>query len=330
MNSIFKIIAGLALFSGTTWSFAETNTYQNCSTSSCRVAGSVTVGTDYSKTKYPLVFAHGTAGFSSILGVLDYWHGIPQNLATNGAQAFVTQEAAMNSSEVLGEQLIDQVDLIIAITGKEKVNLIGHSQGVQSVRYAAAVAPQKIATVTGIAGPVKGLVLADFASKVVGLPGVNTIFNLATPVVDAVFSVLGVASGQYYSQDTAVVLSSLSTQGANAFNAKFPQAVPVSTCGEGQYLVNGVRYYSWTGIGKNTNLLDATDYILALTGTLTPGKSDGGVGQCSTHLGQVIRDDYNQNHLDEVNQIFGMVNVFGANPVALYRQHANRLKLEGY
>jgi triacylglycerol lipase len=50
------------------------------------------------------------------------------------------------------------------------------------------------------------------------------------------------------------------------------------------------------------------------------------VASCSTHLGRVIRDDYALNHLDEVNQTVGLVNLFETNPVTLFRQHANRLK----
>jgi len=57
--------------------------------------------------------------------------------------------------------------------------------------------------------------------------------------------------------------------------------------------------------------------------------NDGVVGRCSTHLGHVIRDDYRANHLDETNLIFGLVSLIGPNPVSLYRQQANRLKLAG-
>ena len=34
----------------------------------------------YTKTKYPIVLAHGAAGFDSLFGVLDYWYGIPSAL----------------------------------------------------------------------------------------------------------------------------------------------------------------------------------------------------------------------------------------------------------
>jgi len=43
----------------------------------------------------------------------------------------------------------------------------------------------------------------------------------------------------------------------------------------------------------------------------------------------VIRDDYFWNHLDEVNQVIGLRSLFTANPVSVYRSHANRLKNAG-
>ncbi|MFW1886737.1 triacylglycerol lipase, partial [Acinetobacter nosocomialis] len=46
-------------------------------------------------------------------------------------------------------------------------------------------------------------------------------------------------------------------------------------------------------------------------------------------FGKTIRDDYNWNHLDEVNQVLGISSIFAADPVSVYRQHANRLKLQG-
>lgn len=40
----------------------------------------------------------------------------------------------------------------------------------------------------------------------------------------------------------------------------------------------------------------------------------------------VIRDDYRMNHLDEVNQVLGLHDIWSTDPVTLYRQQANRLK----
>ncbi|MCO4300174.1 triacylglycerol lipase, partial [Acinetobacter baumannii] len=59
------------------------------------------------------------------------------------------------------------------------------------------------------------------------------------------------------------------------------------------------------------------------------GDNDGLVSRCSAKFGKTIRDDYNWNHLDEVNQVMGIRSIFAADPVSVYRQHANRLKLQG-
>ena len=57
--------------------------------------------------------------------------------------------------------------------------------------------------------------------------------------------------------------------------------------------------------------------------------NDGLVARCSTHFGKVIRDNYDWNHLDEVNQVMGLRGLFSADPVDVYLQHANRLKMQG-
>jgi triacylglycerol lipase len=113
------------------------------------------------------------------------------------------------------------------------------------------------------------------------------------------------------------------------FNARFPAGVPTSDCGEGDYTADGIRFYSWSGGQTLTNVFDASDALLGLTGLAYGSQSDGLVGTCSSHLGQVIKDNYKMNHLDEVNQLFGLVDIFEVSPVTLYTQHANRLKNAG-
>lgn len=78
-----------------------------------------------------------------------------------------------------------------------------------------------------------------------------------------------------------------------------------------------------------TNVADISDPVLFATGLFFSEPNDGLVGRCSTHLGKVIRSDYRMNHLDEVNQVFGLHDLFETDPVTLYRQHANRLKRQG-
>ena len=94
--------------------------------------------------------------------------------------------------------------------------------------------------------------------------------------------------------------------------------------------MNGVSYFSWSGAQPYTNVFDILDPALAITGLAFGGaKNDGLVSSCSSRLGKVIRDDYAMNHLDEVNQTVGLVNLFETNPVTVWRQQANRLKNAG-
>ena len=126
-------------------------------------------------------------------------------------------------------------------------------------------------------------------------------------------------------------MMSLSTAGSLAFNELHPQGVPTSACGEGDYEVNGVRYYSWTGERVLTNALDPIDVVTTTGSVLFPSgvDNDGLVGVCSAHLGMVIRDNYRMNHFDVVNQTLGLHHLTETDPLTLLRTHANRLKTAG-
>lgn len=287
----------------------------------------------YTKTKYPIVLAHGMAGFDNI-GPLDYWYQIPSDLEKDGARVFVTQVSSFQSSEFRGEQLLQQVEEILAITGAAKVNLIGHSHGNQSARYVAGIIPHRIASVTSVGGPTKGSPVADLILQASELPVIGgPATNLVASVVDGLGWLIGYGAGEDLPQDTLGGLHSLTTAGASAFNANFPAGVPSSACGDGAHVANGIRFYSWGGTGTMTNLLDPSAYAMAMTGLAFAGtadsQNDGMVGRCSSHLGKVIRDNYYMDHLDEVNQVIGLVSLFEANPKSVFRQHANRLKNAG-
>jgi triacylglycerol lipase len=122
----------------------------------------------------------------------------------------------------------------------------------------------------------------------------------------------------------------LNSAGTKAFNARYPQGAPGSPCGSGAARVNGISYYSVGGTSVLTNGFDISDAVLAI-GALTYGMepNDGLVGRCSSHWGLVLKDNYKWNHLDEVNQVFGLRGLFAEDPVAFYRSQANRLKLSG-
>lgn len=281
----------------------------------------------YTETRYPIVLAHGMLGFDNI-AFINYWYGIPRALERSGARVFNTQVSAFNSSEERGEQLLAQVEEILAITGAEKVNLIGHSHGGQSVRYVAAMIPDKVASVTNVGSPVKGSRIADLTQQLREVPMLGSALTpLLSSVANGLGIVIGLAAGENLPQDALAGLESLTAQGTADFNSRFAAGVPLDPCGEGAYEVNGIRYFSWGGTsGGITNYLDPSSYGLILLKLAFDEPNDGLVGQCSSHLGQVIRDNYNMDHLDEVNQLFGLVHIFATNPKTVFRQHANRLR----
>lgn len=281
----------------------------------------------YTETFYPIVLAHGMAGFDALFGVLEYWHGIPGALRDGGATVFVTEVSQFNDTEVRGEQLLAQIEEIVAITGKPKVNIIGHSHGGLDARYVAAVRPDLVASVTTIGTPHKGAELADFLRE--NIQGGSFTEGVLSFFADSLGTLLGLLSGTTNPQDAIAGLEALTSEGLAAFNAAYPQGVPTSACGQGEEIVNGVRYYSWTGTSPLTNFLDISDISMGISSLVYSEDNDGLVGRCSAHLGKVIRDDYRQNHLDEVNQILGLVSIFGSNPKTLFRAHANRLKQAG-
>jgi triacylglycerol lipase len=287
------------------------------------------LSSNYTKTQYPIVLGHGLMGFDKVLGI-DYWYQVPNALKSSGAAVYVSEVSELNSTEARGEQLLEQVEEIVAISGKAKVNLMGHSHGGPTVRYVAGVRPDLVASVTTIGGANKGSETADFVRQ---LPEGSKAEALVAKLVEALAKVIHFASGsnQLHAQDALAAVGSLTTAGASEFNQRFPQGVPTSACGEGAYAVNGVRFYSWSGTSPSTNALDVSD-LLTIIAAQTFSKetaTDGLVGRCSSHLGLVIRDNYRMTHLDEINQFLGLTSLLETDPLTVYRQQANRLKLAG-
>jgi len=282
----------------------------------------------YTQTRYQIVLVHGLFGFDSIAGI-PYFYDIPDGLASGGARVFLAQVSATNSNEVRGEQLLSQVRQVLAITGATRVNLIGHSQGGLTARYVAAVRPDLVASVTSVGTPHKGSRVADLVRNV--LPPGSVSESVARDVIQGVAVLIDEISGGNLPQNPLAALDALTTPGTRTFNTRYPAGLPTTACGSGAARVNNVAYYSWGGIANYTNFYDVSDVILGATGLVFGDEdNDGLVGRCSNHLGTIIYDDYFQNHLDEVDQVFGLVSPFTSNPVTLFRAQANRLRNAGY
>lgn len=278
----------------------------------------------YTQTQYPVVLVHGMLGFESI-GPIGYFYGVPQALRAGGATVFTPAVSALESSEARGEQLLSYLQQLRAAYGYTKFNLIGHSHGGPTARYVAAVAPDMVASVTTMGSPHLGTVVADVVESAAGATGSTT---FVAALFDALGSAISYLAGTPGNPQNALgTMGSLTTSGAAKFNVLAPAGKPTSQCGSGAELVHGVRYFSASGVAAGTNVLDLSDPMLILTSTLFGWESnDGLVSRCSSHWGTVLRDDFAWNHLDEVNQAFGLRGWFSSDPVQFYRTQANRLK----
>ncbi len=289
----------------------------------------VTSSGSASHTKYPIVLVHGFLGFDNVLGI-QYFYGISEALRKDGATVYIASVNPSNTSEFRGEELIQQMKQWAAKDGVTKFNLIGHSHGGPTIRYAASMAPSMVASVSSIAG-------THFGSKVADGVGANltpggSFDKLATGALKALGWLTGNAT--YKQADLQTALKALSTESALAFNAKFPVGAPTTSCGTGPEVAsvdgNSMRWYSFSGTSVKTNAWDISDTILNYTSGYFKGEAnDGLVSQCASHWGKVIKDNYTWNHLDEINQVLGIVGSGAPDPVAFYKQHANRLKLAG-
>ncbi len=283
---------------------------------------------DYTKTRHPVVLVHGLLGFDSLLGIYDYFYGLPSELRSGGAKVYIANVSSSNYSEVRGEQLIRYLDQLRATYGHTKFNLIGHSHGGPTARYVASVRPDLVASMTSVGSPHTGSKVAD-GLRTVAPPG-SILETTLAGFVNALSIFIEFLSGDADPQNALGALASLNSAGAAAFNTRHPQGKPTTSCGQGASVVNNVRYYSMGGTSVLTNIFDASDAMLG-AGALFFGfeQNDGLVGQCSSHWGVVLRDNYGWNHLDEVNQILGLRGLFASSPASVYRAQANRLKNAG-
>lgn len=283
---------------------------------------------DYTKTRHPVVLVHGLLGFDSLLGIYDYFYGLPSELRSGGAKVYVANVSSSNYTEVRGEQLIRYLDQLRATYGHTKFNLIGHSHGGPTARYVASVRPDLVASMTSVGSPHTGSKVAD-GLRTVAPPG-SILETMLAGFVNALSIFIEFLSGDADPQNALGALASLNSAGAATFNTRHPQGKPTTSCGQGASVVNNVRYYSMGGTSVLTNIFDASDAMLG-AGALFFGfeQNDGLVGKCSSHWGVVLRDDYGWNHLDEVNQILGLRGLFASSPASVYRAQANRLKNAG-
>lgn len=276
----------------------------------------------YAATKYPIVLIPGLMGFGKLLGAVDYFGGIPDALTAGGAQVYVAAVSQTNTPTTRGQQVIAQLEALQAQTGAPRFNLIAHSQGAMDARYIAAVRPDLVASITSVGGPHLG---APAARLALDFP-----LGLGTDLMQGLADLVKLASSSTAPNDAKEALSWLTPEGAAAFAAQYPAAMPATPCGQGAPSVGGILYYSWGGTGTLTSALDLLDPLWVALGVADLTQpNDGLIPRCSSHLGLVLRDDYFANHTDETDLVLGLASLLGPNPHTLYRDQANRLRNAG-
>lgn len=286
-------------------------------------------------TKYPILLVHGLFGFDRI-GKVEMFHAIPQALEKAGCRVHVPALSGVHDNETRGEQLIEQIERFLRRTGYLKVNLIGHSQGALTSRYAAALRPDIVASVTSVSGPNHGSEVADRVRRAL-TPG-QLPEAVASRLIAGFVHFLSLLSGNAeLPQDPVKALDALTSEGVASFNRKYSHGLPSTWGGEGAERVNGVHYYSWSGcidgslFAEGRNALDPLHLALRSYSRLfekEAASNDGLVGRFSSHLGKVIRSDYPMDHVDSINQSAGLVRK-QLDPVKLYLDHAALLWSKG-
>lgn len=317
----------------------------------------------FAKTQYPIVMVGGAFAFDSAIGI-DYWYGITDALREQGAEVYVTNLSSSELNEVRGEELVYDIEQILALTGADKVNLIAHSQGALASRFAAndERVSDSIASVSTSHGMNKGTHFSEgFRNAIEEGSSIETI---GVTVINFVFNTLELLSakedasdGDYDSpargkQDLLRLAQATDREQVALYATEFTDmaVMPTQDCmsinngeqGEvgsafyGQTESNGIKYFSWGGNQYSTNVLDPLDSMLVpIFGLFVPEYKnadgfqwDGLVPVCGQAIGEVIKLDYNANHFDAINQLMGLGS-WKLNIPAIYTKHANMLAQQG-
>ncbi len=270
------------------------------------------------KTKYPVVLIHGFIGFDNILGVVNYFYQIPGALRAEGATVYIAQVNPSQTTEYRGEELNRQLDTWKAANNIQKFNLIGHSHGGPTARYAASTRDD-IASVSSVSGTHYGSKVADEILK--GTTPNGGFDKVATAGLQLIGWLTG--AKDYQNADLKTALKALSSADSARFNAEHPAGANSEVDG-GQY------FYSYAGNVVKTNGWDVSDALLAYTGKYYGGEAnDGLVSPAEAKWGKAVDLALPWNHLDEINQVLGLLGKGAPDPKAFYVNAVNRLKLKG-
>ncbi len=179
----------------------NTKTLAAVAVSALCTLGSITpvAAEESAKTTYPVVMAHGMAGWDSI-GGFSYFGNDYGTFALDGCsfleingcndwvpgdqQAVAFQVTSLGGSETRGLQLADQTQSYMATYGVSYVNMVGHSQGGFDIRKAATLLKARkgytvVKDLISISSPHRGTPYAKKLMDKYSLNGTSFCWNLA-------------------------------------------------------------------------------------------------------------------------------------------------------
>lgn len=265
---------------------------------------------------YPIVLAHGFFGFDTFAGTdfLTYFWEVVDHLSEAGeTQVFTPEVDPFSNSTLRGDELLGHVLEVLEITGADKVNLIGHSQGGLDARRVATLRPDLVASVTTIATPHAGTSVADIGTGALSFPGAQ---GVTDALVAAIAGPLWNASTS--STRLSASLEQLSSDGMATFNAQHPAepTIPYFSIGgrSGRH-AGGADCEVASGrppafIRRWQHDRDPIDPLLALTEGILSGRplrddpNDGLVTVASSRFGEFL-GCIPADHFDEIGHLFG-------------------------
>jgi triacylglycerol lipase len=286
---------------------------------------------------YPIVLHHGFSGWKQInmLG-LHYFNAVAEDLIAQGeAMVFETIVEPYGGTEGRSQQLAPQIDEILRVTGKNKVNIVAHSQGGLDSRFLISTLEygDKVATLTTISTPHHGTSLADAMFD--KIPG------WTDPITDAIANVIGKSILDVQNDaDLRASLSSMTEvnmlKSFNPANIDAPQVQYFSYAGRSNDS-DGTGDCDGSWIANDPSKIDHIDPLLKLTGSYLSdhgnygGVNDGIVTVRSARWG-LFMGCFPADHFDEIGQI----NKTAPNPEsgfdhkALYRDIVARIRARGF
>ena len=266
-------------------------------------------------TRYPVVLAHGMGASAEILGIVDYWWGIERELEANGADVYITSVNGMDGTAAKAQAFKQQFLEILAVSGKAKANIIGHSHGTLYTRDAISNLglAANVASYTSLAGPHRGSSVAD--AVMYGVP--DFLHGATGQVMDFIYSwVFGDSDPDSLTNGWNVTRPYM----RDVFNPNTPNVV-------------GLYYQSWAGKIRyaSSSIMLQLPWLYAL---IMEGANDGLVSVESAKWGNFRGVLYGAwwspgvDHLNLVNQLFGVTPGFDAK--GFYVDMVSDLKSRGY